>query len=209
MPWDQTDPPKGCEYYPASAPMFKQVFNPFQNGMAPYTLHTRIQEVNTHRAITGTEQSMIAQGNRPVAQAASDCLYCLATGGNPESALTHTTASAKINDTGLEKSQAKQGLSHAKSFFCGCPRMEFDISGLWFHHQNELPRRKADMLLCSSSLSLIISNALQVLMTQTSDDGWRQENNDDHFILGKRRLSSQVKSTVMLRKATAYLDSVL
>lgn len=126
-----------------------------------------------------------------------------------QSALTHTTASTEINVMGLEKGQAKQGLSHARSFFCGCPRVEFDILRLRFHHQNELPRRKADTLLSSSSLSLIISNALQVLMTQTSHDGWRQENNDDHFILGKCRLSSQIKSTVLLRKATAYLDSVL
>lgn len=130
MPWDQTDPPKGCEYHPASAAVFRQVFNPSQDGTAPYTSHTHIQEVNAHWAITGTEQSMITQGNRPVAQAASDPLYCSTTGGNPESALTHTTASTEINDMGLEKSQAKQGLSHAKSFFCGCPRVEFDILGL-------------------------------------------------------------------------------
>jgi len=94
--------------------------------MAPYTLHTHIQEVNAHQAIAGTEQSMIAQGNRPVAQPASDP----ATGGNSEPALTHTTASTEINDMGLEKSQAKLCLSHAKSFFCGCPTVEFDISGL-------------------------------------------------------------------------------
>lgn len=40
-------------------------------------------------------------------------------------------------------------------------------------------------------------------MTETSDEGWRQENNEDHFILGKCGLLSQIKSTVLLRKATA------
>lgn len=46
-------------------------------------------------------------------------------------------------------------------------------------------------------------------MTQTSYEGWRQKNNEDHFILGKCRLLSQIKSTVLLRKATASLDSPL
>lgn len=46
-------------------------------------------------------------------------------------------------------------------------------------------------------------------MTQTSDEGWTQENNEGHFILGRCRLLSQIKSTVLLRKATAYLDSPL
>lgn len=58
MPWDQTDPPKGREYHPASAAVFRQVFNPFQDGTAPYTSHTHIQEVNAHWVIAGTEQSM-------------------------------------------------------------------------------------------------------------------------------------------------------
>lgn len=34
-----------------------------------------------------------------------------------QSLLSLTAASSEINDMGLEKSQAKQGLSHAKSFF--------------------------------------------------------------------------------------------
>lgn len=64
------------------------------------------------------------------------------------------------------------------------------------------------MLLSSSSLSLIISNALQVLMTQTSDGGWRQESNDDHLILGKPRLSSQIKSTVLLKKKQLLISTL-